>query len=375
MRLREIGWGLALAGLPWSHLLFRPLDPWHGQALFWQASVLCLSAWAVSGRGHVQIVNKPLGFLLAYLSLWTLWLCWQSIRLQKAYLLPILPAACHLLLIVLAYHALSTTLTPAACAGMGRAIAWSTALLVGYGVLQLLNCDPFFKNLDPNIKTDALVGTLGNPSHFAAQLAVLSPWLWHQRGRGWQTLSVVAGALVLGCRSTGGVLALAAAGAVGAWVRWPHCRGHLLVGGAVACGLFVWGSSEALNDHGRWAAWKAFAPLFWQRPWFGSGPGFVMGLSGIFPEGHALYQWRHVHNEYYQMVLEWGLVGFGVFAWVVADGLGRLRQAVKTPLGTACAASLAALLVNSLVNFPLHLAGIGAYGLFAYVGLLVATEA
>ena len=368
MSLREIGWVVVLTGLPFAHFLFRPLDPWHGQALWWQLGVLGMWAWIIGAGGGATVRNRPLGWLIAWLGVLVLSLWTKTILKDHLYPLPMLQGALHVLLVVMVYQAMTMSLTLDGIQRVSLWIAWATVALIVYGVLQVCNLDQFFRSLDPALKRDTLVGTIGNPSHFAAQLAVLTPWLWIQRH--WSRWVGVTGSLimVLCCHSAGGLLAwLVATGLLIWWLR-PRWRVGFAVVTVGLLGVWVL-QRDALNPYGRWQAWQAFYHIFQQQPITGMGPGFVMELSRTFKLGDPLFTCRHVHNEVFQLAIEWGLIGAGLFLWLCGDAVRRVWRAEKTPVVVACAASLAAILVNSLVNFPLHLAAIGGFGLFAYAGI------
>ena len=332
-----------------------------------------MAAWAFSVPCLQGVRNKPLGLLMAWWGVRTLFLWTAVVRSGQGYPVGMLPGVLHALLLVLAYFSLCQLLTPLSYALIGKWLAVSTLGLLGYGLLQLVSLDQFFTQLSPAFEGDLLVGTIGNPTHFAAQLALLSPWLWLQSGWFWKGVSVLAFLLLLLCGSTAGMLAYAAAFLVWGWHRFSSRR--VLFSGVVLAGLGLFGvlSFQALNPHGRWEAWGQFYSYFQHRPITGLGLGYVMELSKIFVPGHPLYGWRHVHNEYFQLAIEGGVIALALVSWLIYQTGQRFARAVKTPTVVACAASLVALLVNSLLNFPLHLAGIGAYGLFAYVGLCLAT--
>lgn len=127
--------------------------------------------------------------------------------------------------------------------------------------------------------------------------------------------------------------------------------------------------------HGRYYPWKIAWDMVGERPWVGHGLGaydrsfferklefearekVIVGLGQYFSQAH---------NEYLQAWAELGLPGLllglavlGEFFWRVFRRLWRQRdrpdpQAQLLLLASSC--SVAAIAVNALANFPLHLA-------------------
>lgn len=97
-----------------------------------------------------------------------------------------------------------------------------------------------------------------------------------------------------------------------------------------------------------------------------------MEFSRTIPNvGHPLSTWRHVHNEFFQVAIEYGVIGLIFIFWMIRDCIREVIRLPKTPLVVTLSAILLALGVNSLVNFPVHLWVTGSYALVAYCGLRV----
>ena len=95
------------------------------------------------------------------------------------------------------------------------------------------------------------------------------------------------------------------------------------------------------------------------RPLFGVGIDRFFLLAGSYasPELHALWQGRmNPHNDFLRFGAELGLVGLGLFLWILA-GAGRRTWAALTSTRdvrlAGLAAGLVAFLVTSLVSNPL----------------------
>ena len=97
-----------------------------------------------------------------------------------------------------------------------------------------------------------------------------------------------------------------------------------------------------------------------------------MEFSRTLPNaGHPLSTWRHVHNEFFQVAIEYGVIGLTCLLWMVKDCVRDALKLPKTPLVIALTGILLAALMNSQVNFIVHLWAVGSYVLVAYCGLRV----
>ena len=366
MTIREVGWTVFLVGLPFAHFLFRPLDLWHGQAIWSQGWILALFALSLGSDGRKISPNRPLAAFIAWIGLVSLWMWVHTMTTQKIYPVPMLQGLMHLVLLLLAYQAAVTTWTTEFIGLLTRRMVWVGVAVIGYGLLQLMNLDQFLNSLE-GTKKDELVGTIGNPTHLSAQMSLLAPLLllWCP----WALIGVLV--IFSVTQSLGGQLACLVALA---WWGWHQERKWLWVAGGLSLlgGLWVWLHPGLLNPHGRLKAWGIFYQMFQSRPITGLGPGSIMEFSRTITDGtNFFYGWRHVHNEFFQAAIEYGVIGLGLILWMCWD-IGRtIHRLKKTPLVVALSGTLIAFGVNSLVNFPAHLWLLGSYALVAYCGLKV----
>ena len=367
MSLREVGWLIFLVGLPFAHFLFRPLDLWHGQALWAQGWIITLFALSLGSRSKPLKPNRPLGVFVAWIGLVTLWMWWKIIVTQKIYPLQMLQGTTHLLLLVMAYYAAMTTWTKAFVETLTKYLTYAGIAVILYCLIQLMNLDQFLNQLDTSIKHDALVGTMGNPSHLATHLSLLFPLLLL-----WVPLwSIALLGILLVTQSLGGQVAAFAVASYWAWHRkkqWLWVVGAVGVVGIVYLATHV----DNFNPHGRLTSWEMFYQMFQQRPITGLGAGAIMEFSRTVTSNTSpLFQWRHVHNEFFQAAIEYGVVGLGLLLWMLWELVGTIRRIPKTPLVVALSGILLAFGTNSLVNFPAHLWVTGSYAFVAYCGLKV----
>jgi O-antigen ligase len=171
--------------------------------------------------------------------------------------------------------------------------------------------------------------------------------------RWWWVLPHLAVLLFLGSR--GAILGLLL-GLV-AWFRprldWRQAALFTAVGLAFLWVLVVYRPQEALNRLSYWD--QAVSALFDHNPWLGLGPGGVAARRAIIepgsiPDSPQDYH-SHAHNLFFQILAELGLAGLA--ALVIAIGW-TWRMQVQ---GRWQLAIMAALLVHSLVDFPLYFPG------------------
>lgn len=372
MSLGQLGWIGFLAGLPFAHfVLHGGLDIWQAQTTWAQGWLLGLLALSGGTARHLP-ANRPLVGWLTWVGVLTLSIWTVTIQHTKTYPLSLLMPILHIVFLWLFYHLAVSTWTPALRARLWTALAWSGALLVGYGVLQRLGLDQFYVNLDDRRPGhDVLVGTIGNPTHFGSHLALLMPLLLYQRAWAWRAVAGVAALVLLATKSATALLALWVV--VSVWLAWRHPRGWRLLAGSLLVGLLLvvglWIVRPSFfNLGGRWAVWNAFADSAIERPITGWGLGSVMEASRSITSG-PLYKWRHVHQEGLQIVLEQGIVGVLLLLWLLGDWAYRVWTLPKTDELGMFVGCLAALLVLCLTSFPLHLWVLGSFGLLAYCGV------
>jgi O-antigen ligase len=183
----------------------------------------------------------------------------------------------------------------------------------------------------------------------------------------------VLGAILVGCATQASKFGLAAAVVIVVAVG---------VGGGIAT-RHRWAQlpSEVSTHGGRAQVWRVAFDAWDEHRLGGSGPGsFKLLLPGIaatkepqlFPDwivtpyqpGRPVTIWMYAHDDPLQTLAEWGLIGAAlwsaVLAWPLVCGLRSLRDRVRggAPLPAVTLAgllALGALLVHSLVDFPLQI--------------------
>ena len=117
-----------------------------------------------------------------------------------------------------------------------------------------------------------------------------------------------------------------------------------------------------LGDRG--AAYETAVRAAAMRPWLGWGPGGWMAAAAATTDDpfiRTFFQMmQFTHEDYLQTIVEWGLVGAAGWALLVLGGLARCAFALRLRpeidfVGAGAAVALAAVLVQSLIDFPLQI--------------------
>ncbi len=376
-RIGQIGWCICLAGLPFAPFLDKKLDLWHMQTIWVQGWLVVLWALTFFSGTRRTVTNHALSIWILWIGLWSWFSWWATLREHQVYPVLSLMPVIHCLLLVLFYWTALQQWSSEVLRELFKWISYSAVILVVYGYLQLFNLDQFFAQLSGGDK-DVLVGTIGNVSHFSAYLACTVPIVLYRKGRRWK-LAVLAyiglfSVFLIKYKSLGGVCAASLAVLWCAWFWHRRLWIWLVLLAVIAAAASIYWIPDVLSSSGRIEAWVEYWQHFVKAPITGRGPGFVMALSQKIEVG-PINHWRHVHNEYFQIALEQGLVGLGIVLWGLWRVVRLIRILPKTDELVVCVGILIAFLFNCLVNFPMHLWMVGSLGLLGYCGIYVlATE-
>jgi O-antigen ligase/Flp pilus assembly protein TadD len=302
---------------------------------------------------------------------------------------------------------LAAQIRPAERGPLVDALVLAGGIQALYGILQYAGIDvlPWASSWGSRC-----FGTIGNPVFFAeflAPLLVLAVGALvaeeDEERKDLFVLAAVAMFLALVFSQTrsawvGSALGLAAAGAAlarapGGRERLARHRGFLLAlgGGGLAVVLFI-SSPAILGRHAlplrdrvadmvnvkgwtvqhRLALWRAGGLMLRERPLLGRGPDH---FGSAFPLVQASFREsfasrgivfapkeQRAHNDYVQLAAETGVVGLGLWFWVLACLFRAGARAVRAAGGPADAATAAgafggcvALAADALFNFPFQI--------------------
>ncbi|MDZ4289559.1 MAG: O-antigen ligase family protein [Prosthecobacter sp.] len=376
----------------------RLLFFWPGAALLGVAGVLASLKW------RLRVLFPPSDLCLLSVLLFAGYIAWRAVTS------PVVAFAREDLMILagcLVVYGLTSTAASHPKWRLGLMAVLLLLVLGNLAVGSIHLSGHWDFNLVPHFfrKTGAgrIGGFFANPNHLAAflSLALFLSAGWLFLGRGGATLKLWLGfmtvAMAIGMALTvsrGALLGLVGGGVVFAglllWVIWQtkrHLFWRLVIGGAVVVGLgggVLWKANEEylrtrmdrspLSNDVRFGIWEAALTQNAVSPVIGTG-------SRTFYDGSIRYRSPKLpvyaeealfaHNEYLQMLADYGWVGAVLLAGlVIAHGLNGLRflrwfvrhkfmqtgRVTSTNLGL-CVGALAALvatLIHAVFEFHFH---------------------
>lgn len=276
------------------------------------------------------------------------------------------------------------------------AIAWGSAPVIVYGLLQAAGTDPMDWHTDA---ASPVLSTIGRANFLGSYLVLVVPLtagLLFIARRRWPYALLIAGqvACLALTQARGAWIGLGAAAVVGL-LTWALARRNrrpalaalaLLILGVAFVVLLnlpdgpltalarVPGldriATLAHTDEGSTAArltiWQSTLPLITARPWLGYGPETMQPVfSRVFPPQLVYYQGRHTtvdraHNLWLDLGMSTGLGGIVAFVallagfmWLIRRGLRNGRDQWRKAIWAALAAGIAGHLVDLQFGFDL----------------------
>lgn len=378
MSIREVCWGVFLVGLPFAHFFCPyPIDiNQYAAQNFWAYGGLAV-LFGLSLSQHSE-PRSPRNLPLACWMIWTvvsvLWIWADVMRRAQQHPIGLLPPFIHYMGVIFFYLAATRQWTPAVLSRLLTWVAYSGMVVVAYGVLQVFGMDQFYRQLVAYLPKDVLMGTIGNPTHFGLHLALLLPIFLWQPQWWWKLVAVMATGLVGLTLSTS---ALVLTWGVWLWWGWHEQRRVCWVvglGGGLLGLLLFWRFPVWLNAEGRVQFWQYLWQLYMvgqqKLQITGAGLGRVLNDSLQNLPGWPS-SWRHAHQEFFQILIEQGVIGLSLVCWGLGDAIRRWGRLPPTPLAKMLAGIGMVFLFSSLLHFSAHLWILSSLGLVAYCGVYV----
>jgi O-antigen ligase len=239
-------------------------------------------------------------------------------------------------------------------------VAWMT--------MQVCHFDPVFHPINADgamgVGNVPLVGWSGNPSILGIFIAINSFLLLHYfKIKGLPILFILLlipiimlkNSTTFICYASGILFYLMNTKFKGWKIRKPILLLYIIALSAI---FFIFIKSPNFD---RLPIWKQlFCNGIKLNPIFGKGINFF-GQLQIYDKGGT--PWDKAHNDYLQMILELGLIGFGLFTAFVVSKFREFFKSDKTKLQVCIMASIVAYLVSGISLFPMHLAQISFYAI------------
>jgi len=299
----------------------------------------------------------------------------------------------------------------------GTLLIAATLAVTGYALLQYAGIDYVRWALDYGGRRP--VATMGNPNFLAGHLVTILPLavvlLLGERGTFAKTACGAAfaasAATIFVSQTRGAWIAAVVSLAVTGWILRRHVPALLaanarwlmaLAAVAALAGVVEIARNPAMRERvatlahpdvsahaRRLSYWHACLRLWREHPVAGLGAGsfrhgYALELAAVLPKADQAefvhsYSEVHAHNDWLEMLAERGILGAGLFIWVVAAAVrcalrGLRRGAAEARLAAGLCGGFVALGVHALFNLPLHVAPTLAL-LWAGVGQAVALDA
>lgn len=340
---------IALA--PFGIFLFRPLDPWHGMGMYIQLAILILFALSLN--------NKPLGALTIYLGLLTALVWGLTLLRHQQYAIKIFLPYFNFLCFVILYKLIQDNVDRNTIICLFKWLSNSLLLLLGYCVLQVLSLDPFFKDASISNNPDQLVGTIGNPGHLGALLAIIQPFFFNNK-----LALILLWILLILTHSASGVVVGIIVLLFYLWHKRNYYFYTLLSISSIAGIIALYLHREFFTFSSR--LWV------WQKTWelFQTGKSQIIGLGlGSFNllnlNQGATKRWGHLHQEYLQILFEAGIIGLCLVIWCIYDYFKTFREK-RDDLTIKIASIFLGFCLLGLFSFPAHLWLISLFGVLSY---------
>ena len=408
---------------PWCITVFLPAK----ELLFKLLIVIALMFWGlkITSGEKVSFKRYPLNLpILSFISLSLLSLFWSKSFMISAAELPLFLAGPFLYFITFNNINNEKQIN----------IILNTVVIIGslfgiYGILQYQGID--FSFWGGNVGRQAVAGLFGNVNYFAEYLIAILPlavslfFITSIKSNKSKKILLLIGILAMGGSllltfTRGSYLALGIS-LIFMLLLFVICRGKvfirenrkifILILAAIILAGFLFAIPNPLNKPGtyiskirarvsiasiqkaftsgrRMAIWKFTAMMIKDHPLLGSGVGtfkyntidyqaefFSQGDNrSLYPYGLAF----NAHNEYLEVWAELGIIGLGIFLWIVIGyfyyGLRFLKKTkdnYKQGTVIGLMGAVAAILVDGIFGFPLHLPAT-AILFWLFLGLTVA---
>jgi len=242
----------------------------------------------------------------------------------------------------------------------------------GWTIMQMFNIDPIFY---PVSTTGArmsvrmpLVGWSGNTAVLGTFLAINAFLLLHYfRIKKVPIFFFIILSSVFFLNNATTALCFGAGGLFYFFNRYKFKRKYLLIAIALILCLATFFIYYKPPNFDRLPIWKQlFTDGIKIRPFVGSGINFFAFLQIVDKYG---VPWGEAHNDYLQIILELGLIGFILFIAFIISKFVRFFKSEKTHLQITIATCLVAYLVAGISLFPMRLAQLSFYAIILFACL------
>ena len=239
-------------------------------------------------------------------------------------------------------------------------------------ILQKFNLSQIYRLADTqsNWHNNIVTGFIGNGTHLSGLLAMCLPLFLWKNSREDILAMILMFILLFSCGTTMNDPSIS--GFIITMVillnfyktKW-WIKTLVFIGMIVSLFSVYYLPYQFFNDNGRLSEFKVlWDELFLKAPLVGHGASsfqlYMMQSTNVI-----LKVMSHVHLEYYQIAIEFGIVGLVLFVWMIQDFFNRKAN---DRLALVLKSIVLGYLVSGLFNFPFHLWLPSTFVLIAYGG-------
>ena len=367
-----------VAGVSFFPLITGKLHLWLSHGLWVQTGIMIAFSYSFIEKPIRSVKNFPLGLLHLWIGLFTAFICLQTQYDNKYDIKHFFPYFNFLCLLLL-YKFITEYLTRKDIEKILVWLRYVILITMGMCVLQKFGLAQYFEMLYldnlPMLKNhnNPVVGFLGNGTHLSGFLASCSPlFQWKSKREDWLALTLLF-LLLFSLGTTLGDPAVSGFIILFILIFYFYKSNKIFLYYYVS--FFIVSlililphvSDKFFNTQGRVGYWKYYFTIFQKMPISGIGLGTMsmMFKKTPFPELQKL------HMEYFQYLLELGIIGFVLILNVIKRFL-EVKTEDKTEL--VLKAMVIGFLISCCFNYPSHLWLPSTFAVFSYASLMALKE-
>ena len=352
------------------------IDMWHAQGQFAQMGILVLFCCSfLYGSRRILVKNIPLGSMVLWFGLMMVYFQYQAILISRYNNSGSFLTFFNFLCVVLFYWVCVQSLNREDIKTILKWFSYSVLVILFFCVLQAFEVSQFFKvfnNILHQQKHPAVVGTIGNNVHLSGYLGICLPLFFGRKL--FNILSVILIWIIIlfftnfdgPIAISGVIVGLASSG----FYLWKVNKKLLIVLALIGVLIFTMlsfidKSPNLFSWSGRQTIWSKY--FNYSKDTFITGKG--LGAVQVYAEKFDtnISKFRHLHNEYLQVLFEAGLIGLLILFWALWDFLRLKINEDKTSI--TLRAMFFGFMVSCFFNFQGHLWVITVLAMFCYASV------